>query len=282
MNTLEQVAFGWQCLVGSLRACRSGAVWGPWALLFALQAIGVLVSCWGAHPLLSWFVAPLARAVEGDEVLRYPELFRRLPNLARDVGLLSGALALPVLAGVSARLFERRFRGSRAAPGSAWAEGLSRAGALLVAALPVTLAAIGLQAALQALPQVRLSSAARALAPPAADAALLFVRMACAYAAALVVLGGRSGPRALLEIPSTWAAGFLPAAVALLLLAPAGVLASALLTASVAMVDLGWPEAVAVAVLVRAAVGALLGMLASGAITLAWMGALAEEPGGES
>lgn len=282
MNTLEQVAFGWQCLLGSLRACRSVAVWGPWALLFALQAAGVLVSCWGAHPLLSWFVAPLARAVEGDEALRYPELFRRLPNLARDVGLLSGALALPVLAGVSARLFERRFRGSRAAPGSAWAEGLSRAGALLVAALPVTLAAIGLQTALQALPQVRLSSVARAFAPPVADAALLFVRVTCAYAAALVVLGGRSGPRALLEIPSTWAAGFVPAAVALLLLVPVGVLASALVTASVAMVDRGWPEAVAAAVLVRAAAGALLDMLASGAITLAWMGSVADEPGGES
>lgn len=272
MNALEQVAFGWQCLLGALRACRASAIWTPWAGLFALQAAGVLTSWWGAHPALSWFIGPLLRAVEGDGALRYPELFRRLPDLARDAGLVTGALVLPVLAGVSTRLFERRYRGEALAPRTAWAEGLSRAGALLIAALPVTLVAIGLQAMLQALPHVRLSGVARALAHPAADAALLFVRIACAYAAALVVLDGRSGLRALAGIPATWAAGFVPAAVAVLALVPAGLLASAAVTASLAFVDRGVPEAVAVAVLARAAAGALLAMLATGAVTLAWMG----------
>lgn len=276
MSALEQVAFGWQCLLASLRACRSAAVWGPWAVLFGLHAAAIVAAWWAAHPAFSWFAAPILRALEGDAALRYPELFRRLPVLARDAGLVLGALALPVLAGVSTRLFERRFRHAPADPATAWAEGPARAGALLVAALPVSVAAAGLLAALQSLESVRLSGAARALAPGAADAVLLLVRVACAYAAALVVLGGCSGPRALAALPGTWARGFLPAAVAMLLLAPAGVLASALVTAAEGMVERGDPEWVAAAVLGRAAVGAALAMLASGAVTLAWVGSVGE------
>lgn len=279
MSALEQVAFGWQCLLGALRACRSRAVWGPWAALFALQALGIVACWWGAHPLFSWFEAPLLKALEGDAALRYPELFRRLPGLARDAGLVTGALALPVLAGISARLFERGFRGLPPAPRGAWAEGVRRSPALLVAALPVTLAAFGLQAMLHTLHLVRLSGIARSLAPPAADAALLFVRIACAYAAALVVLGGRSGPRALAAIPSTWGRGFVPAAVATLVLAPAAGVASAVVSAALAAVERGAPEWVVAAVLLRAATGALLGMLASGAFTLAWLGSVGESEG---
>jgi len=280
VNALEQVAFGWQCLLGSLRACRSRDVWGPWTVLFALQAAGILLSAWGAHPALSWFAAPLLRALEGDDALRYPGLFRRLPDLARDAGLASGALALPVLAGVSARLFERRYRGAPGRPGTAWREGLARSGALLVVALPVSLVAIGLQAALQSLHLVRLSGLLREAAPALGDAGLLFVRIAFAYGAALVVLGARTGPRALLEVPSTWERGFVPAAVAVLPLVPAGLLASALVPAALAFVELGAPEAVLAAVLARAAAGALLGMIASGAVTLAWLGAVETEEDG--
>ena len=283
MNAVEQVAFGWQCLLGSLRACRSPAIWGPWSALFGLQALGVVACWWGAHPALSWAVAPLLRAIEGDAALRYPELFRRLPDLARDAGLVTGALAMPVLAGVSARLFEQRFRSGASGAGAtraAWAEGLSRWGALLLVALPVTLAGAGLQGALRSLDAVRLSSIARSLAHPAADALLLAVRVACAYAAALVVLGGLGGVRALARIPSTWHSGLVPAAVALGLLAPAGILASFVVSASPAFIERGAPEWVVAAVLLRAAVGALLGMLASGAATLAWLG-IVEESGGE-
>jgi hypothetical protein len=247
-----------------------------------LQALGVVAFWWGAHPALSWAIAPLLRAVEGDEALRYPELFRRLPDLARDAGLVTGALAMPVLAGVSARLFEQRFSADFAAASAtraAWAEGLSRWGALLLVALPVTLAGVGLQGALRALDAVRLSSLARTLAFPAADAVLLAVRIACAYAAALVVLGGLGGVRALTRIPSTWPAGLVPAAVALGLLAPAGILASAVVTASPALIERGAPEWVVAAVLLRAAVGAALGMLASGAATLAWLGAVSDSEG---
>jgi len=287
VNPLEQVAFGWQCLLGSLRACRSPTIWGPWAVLFSLQALGVLACWWGAHPALSWAIAPLLRAIEGDAALRYPELFRRLPDLARDAGLVTGALAMPVLAGVSTRLFERSFRAGHAArpvPGApttraAWAEGFSRWGALLIVALPVTLVAVGLQGALRSLDAVRLSSIARSLAPPAADAVLMAVRVACAYAAALVVLGGLGGVRALTRIKSTWSEGLVPAAVALGLLAPAGMLASAVVTASPAFIDRGAPEWVVAAVLLRAAVGATLGMLACGAATLAWLGSVAESEG---
>ncbi len=272
MNALEQVAFGWQCLLGAVRACRRPRIWGPWLLLFALQAVGILACWWSAHPLVSWFAAPLLRALEGDASLRYPELFRRLPGLARDAGLLTGVLVLPVMAGVSARLFERQFRGLPDGSAAAWSEGMSRAGALLIAALPVSAATLGLQAMLHALPLVRLSGLARSFAPPASDAALLFVRIACAFAPALVVLGHRSGPRALAGLPATWGNGFLPAAVAMLLLVPAAGLASASVAAASTAIERGMPELVAAAVLLRAATGAILGMLASGAITLAWLG----------
>jgi hypothetical protein len=274
VNGPEQVVFGWQCLLGALRVCRSPSIWGPWVALFGVQAIVVLAFWWGAHPLLSWCVAPVMRAIEGDASLRYPELFRHLPSLSRDAGLVSGALVLPVLAGVSTRLFERRFREVPPSPGAAWGEGVARAGSLLIAALPVTLAAIGLHLAVGALPNVRLSNLSRALAPAAADGLVLLVRIACAFSAALVVLGGRSGPRALAGIPSTWKAGLVPAAAAILLLVPVGLSASALVKASLAMVQRGEPEWVVGAVLARAAAGALLGMLASGAVTLAWLGAV--------
>lgn len=276
MNAFERVAFGWQCLFESLRACRSGAVWGAWAVLFGLHALAVAACAWAAHPLLSWFMAPLLRALEGDAALRYPGLYHRLPALARDAGLVLGALALPVVAGAWTRLFERRFRGAPAAAGPAWSEALARSGSLLVAALPVTLAALGLHAALQALPGVRLSSLARALAPPAADAALLAVRIACAFAPALVVLARRPGAVALLRLPRTWGAGLVPVAVAMLLLVPVGLAGSTFVSAASTTLARRAPEWLAVASLARAGIGELLAMLATGAATLAWLGGAGE------
>jgi hypothetical protein len=276
MTPLEQAAFGWQCLLGALPAARRPAVWAPWAALFAAQAL-VLVACaWGAHPALSWFMAPLLRWVEGDAALRYPELFRRLPVLARDAGLVLGALAAPVVAGVSARLFEREFRGRPGPARAAWAEGASRAGALLVGALPVTLAALGLHAMLGNLGGVRLSGVARLAAPAATGAALLFVRVIFAYVPALVMLERRSGPAALAAVRSTLAPGLLAAAVPLVLLAPLAAAGTALSSASLALVDRGVPEAVMAFVLARALAESLAGLLASGAVTLAWLGAVAE------
>jgi hypothetical protein len=276
MSTLEQVAFGWQCLLATLRACRSRAVWGPWALLFSLQAAGLAALAGCAHPAFSWFMAPLLRAVEGDAALRYPEIFRRLPALARDTGLVLAAFVTPVVAGISARLFERRFRRSSGPAAGAWAEGAARAGALLLAGLPVTLAAVGLVAMLHNLPLVRLSSAARALAPAGAGIALAFVRTAFAYVPALVVLGRRPARDALAAVSATWVPGFVPAGTVLLLLAPLTLAAGALASASVSLVDRGAPEWIAAVVLVRAAVDAFILMAASGAVTLAWLGCVEE------
>ena len=132
MTPLEQAAFGWQCLLGALSAARRPVLWAPWAALLGVQLI-VLVACaWSAHPALSWIMAPLLRWLEDDAALRYPELFRRLPGLARDAGLVLGALVTPVVAGVSVRMFERHYRGRPAAAGTAGAEGVSRAGALWI------------------------------------------------------------------------------------------------------------------------------------------------------
>jgi hypothetical protein len=281
MSVLEQVAFGWQCLLAALRACGSRAVWGPWAALFVLQALGLLVLAWCAHPALSWAMAPLLRAIEGDAVLRYPELYRRLPALARDTGLVLAAFVTPVAAGISAALFERHFRREPGPALVAWADGGSRAGALLLAGLPVTLAMLGLYGMLHALPHVRLSSAARAAAPLAAGAALAFVRTVFAYAPALVVLGRRSAPAALATVPATWAPGFVPAGTALLLLAPLTVAATIAAAASASLVERGAPEWGAAVVLARAAVDTFVSMVASGAVTLAWLGVI-DRPVGRS
>jgi hypothetical protein len=274
VNTLEQAAFGWQCLLGALTAARRPAVWGPWAALFALHVLVVAACALSAHPALSWLMAPLLRWVGGEDVLRYPELFRRLPSLSRDAGLVIGALAAPVAAGVSTRLFERHYRELPLAAAGAWAEGGKRAVALLVAGLPLAVAALGLHTMLPALEGVRLSGLARAVAPFVAGAALLFLRASLAYVPALVVLGRRSGPRALADVSSTWVRGFVPAAVALLLLSPLAALGTVLVSLSGGFVNHGAPEAVAALVLARAATDALGGMLASGAVTLAWIGAV--------
>ncbi len=270
MTPSEQVAFGWQCLLEAFRALRTPALWGAWAALFGLHALAVGAFAWGAHPALSWFMAPLLHGLEGDAALRYPQLFHRLPSLARDAGLLLGAVALPVVAGVWTRLYERRFRLARAHAGHAWAEALGRSGSLILAMLPVALFALGLQAALHNLDLVRVSRLTRALAPAAADAALLFVRITCAYAAALVVLGRRSGPAALRDLPATWRHGFVPAAVAMLLLVPVALAGSALVGASGSLAA-RVPEWTAAAILVRSGLGALLAMLVAGAVTLAWI-----------
>ena len=276
MSALERLAFGWQCLLGALRACGRRALWGPWAALFALQGFAVIAFVDASHPALSAFMAPLLRRLAGDSALRYPELFRRLPVLVHQADLVFRALAMPVAAGIATRLFERHFRDAPLRPAAAWGEGAARTLSLVVAALPVTLVAFGLNAMLSHLSLVRLSSFSRSLAPHAAGGALLFVRAAAAYATALVVLDRRSGPRAIAALPGTWAEGFVPAAVPLLLLAPATALAWALTNAAIVAVDRAAPEWVVLAVIGRSAVETFAMMLVTGAATMAWMGLFAD------
>lgn len=279
MSPIEQAALGWQCLLGAISAARRPAVWAPWAVLLALHALFLLACAWASHPALSWLMAPLLRALQDDRALRYPELFRRLPVLSREGGLALSALATPVIAGVSVRLFELVFRGERPEARAAWSEGFARAGALFVVAAPLVIAACGLHTMLISLADVRLSGLTRLAAPYVAGGALLFVRAALAYAPALVVLGRRSGPGALAAVPGTWRGGFVAAAVPFVLLSPLLAAGTVLVGFAPRLVQLGVPEAVLLAVLARAGAEALAGMLASGAVTLVWLGGVGEEEG---
>lgn len=274
MNGLEQIAFGWQCLLGALAAGRRREVWAPWLVLFALQASALVLVAFAAHPAVSWFAAPLLVRAEGEDVLRYPELFRRLPAVVRDVGLLAGLVVTPLVAGAGTRLFERAFRGAAPAPAAAFREAAGRAAALLLAGLPVALLALAVRATLDQLGLVRLSGLSRAAAPYAASVAMLFARAALAYTPALVVCGRRSGPAALAAVFSTWSRGFVPVLVVLLALAPFGAAAVAGSAAAVRVVDRGLPEWVTLAMLARVAVETLVAMLACGAATLAYLGAV--------
>jgi len=276
MNALEQLAMGGQCLAEGWREAwrkEPGLAWLP-VLVARVGVVALLV--WCAHPWVSWLLAPLLRAAEGDAVLRYPELFRRLPPLAARADAVVAVFLVPLSAGVATAMFAAIFRGQRLSPGRAWSEVLPRWPALVIANLPARLVAIGLHLALAALPGIRVSGLTRALAPWAAGLAELFVQAACFYVTSLVVLERRSAWSAIAAIPGTIGRGLVPAlvvTVALWLpLAPLQWLEGA----REVIVARGLPELVAVVALVRAVVTTALGVATAGAATLAYLGALAE------
>jgi hypothetical protein len=203
MNLLEQLALGWHCPLRALRECFRAALWRPWWPLLAGYVVLLLAIAFAAHPLLSAFMAPAIRMAAGDDALRYPELFRRLPGLWRWAQLAFDALVTPFAAGYSALLWSERFHGVPLHPAHARAEMLHRAPKLLLAMLPVTLATVLGNAALDSLASVRMSGLSRALAPQAIGALLFFVRAACFYAVPMVMLDCRGSRRALLVLPGT-------------------------------------------------------------------------------
>ncbi len=275
MNALEQLALGSQCLARGWREAGRRELWLAWLPVLAAR-IGVLaLLVWCAHPLVSWLLAPMLRAAEGDGVLRYPELFRRLPPLAGRADLFVAAVLAPLSAGVATLTLAPVFRGQACSPGAAWREALPRWPALVIANLPATAAMIGLQFALTALPGARVSGMTRMLAPYAAWVVEMLAQTAFFYASALVVLEHRSAWSAVAAIPGTLGRGFLPAlfvtATLWLFLAPLQWLGGQ----RELIVARGLPELVALVVLLRAGLATGLGLIASGAATLAYLGALA-------
>lgn len=273
MNLLEQLVLGWHCPLRALRECFRSALWRPWWPLLAGYVVMLLAIAFAAHPLLSAFMAPAIRMAAGDDALRYPELFRRLPGLWRWAQLAFDALVTPFAAGYSALLWSERFRGVALHPSQARAAMLRHAPVLLLATLPVTLATVLGNVALDSLVNVRLSGLSRALAPQAIGAIIFLVRAACFYAVPMVMLDRRGSRRALLVLPGTLGKGFVPALVACLLLALVQLPFAVLLAQPGALAE-RIPEAVLGVALVSAFVSVALAGLASGAGTLLYLSSL--------
>ena len=107
MSALEQLALAGQALWLTLREIRAGRLWVPWLALGALLLAALMALVGFAHPLLSWAVAPLVRAIGGEPALHYPDFYRTLPFLYSRVDLVLGTLAGAVATGWSTRALAR-------------------------------------------------------------------------------------------------------------------------------------------------------------------------------
>ncbi len=275
MNFFEQLALGGLCTTRALREAWRPVAWLPWLLPFTLQLLVLAALVNAAHPLLSPLLAHSLRAVGGDEMLRYPQLFHRLGELAARAAVPIAALVAPIAAGAAARIWASLYSGLRPDPAAALREALRRAPALVVAALPTTLVLLCVQWGIAQAAHVRLSGLARLALPQAGAFLVTLAQAACFYSAPLVMLGGRGPWRALTGLPMTWRTGFVPAAIALVLLAIPMLPVMWLEPLAAAGRWRALPEMALVAALLRAGVQAFAGVLASGAATLAWLSAVA-------
>ncbi len=273
MNFFEQLALGAQCPWRTLCEAWRAELWRPWARYLLACVVVLLAIGFAPHPAVSWFMAPLVRWASGDDALRYPELYSRLPGLWKWAQLVLDAAVAPFAAGVAALLWSERFRGAPLHAREARSLMLRHWLALLAASAPVTLVAVLGHVGLGALGQVRLSGLSRALAPQALAALVFLVKAACFYAVPMVMLDPRGSRRALLALPRTWAHGLLPALVASALLAAASLPLQFLLSQPATLLAV-LPEGVLLVAVVNAAVRVGVLGLAAGAGTLLYLSAL--------
>ncbi len=278
MNALEQLILGWECLGSALRALTRPAAWAVW-LPYALLRFGLLAGfAIGAHPLVSWAMAPLIRALAGEGALHYPELFRALPALDASTGAVLLATAGLWCSGAAA--FQVHARASRAPLPAAACLGHAarRYPALLLATLPaLALAwvlgdgvAMWLDARGSGPMTVRLISLAAAVVALCVAAWFAWLTP--------VVAAGRHGPRdAWHELGRLAARGY-PAALLITLVTTLPSLPLWFVMRTVTRwIDRGKPEMVAVMLAGAIALTLLTRMIATLAITLAWR-AIEEDP----
>ncbi|MBI5170913.1 MAG: hypothetical protein HZA61_15595 [Candidatus Eisenbacteria bacterium] len=273
MNVFEQLALGAQCPWRTLREAGRAELWRPWARYLLACVLVLFAIGFAPHPALSWFMAPLVRWASGDDALRYPELYARLPGLWKWAQLVLDAAVAPFAAGVAALLWSERFRGAPLHAREARALMWRHRFALLAASAPVTLVTVLGHVGLGALEQVRLSGLSRSLAPQALAALVFFVKAACFYAVPMVMLDPRGSRRALFALPRTWAHGLLPALVASAALSLLALPLQVLLSRPAALVAV-LPEGVLLVAVANAAVRVGVLGLAAGAGTLLYLSAL--------
>ena len=259
----------------AVREARRPAAWVPWLLVPGAGLLALTALTWSAHPLLSWFMAPLLRASAGEEALRYPGLYRRLPQLAADIRFMLDAVVVPVAWGGSALAFAALYRGGEPRVGGVMREALRSAPVFVLAALPVWLAEAGLRAGLAALPGVRLASLTRALAPQAADVVLVLVRAFFFYVVVHAALERRGPVAAVASVARTFRDGFLPALLTLVVVGVPLAGVDAVAAGPFAAFAQRVPESALLLAVLHDVLGAFVGLLATGTATLVWIGALA-------
>jgi hypothetical protein len=276
VNVLEQLAIGWQSLWRTVREMGRPALWAPWLVLAAAQ-LAVVALLWGfAHPLVSWFMAPLVRRFAGEGALHYPDVFRAMPLLASHVDVLFGALLGAILTGAATVLFAQRFRGHPLRPGEALGLAVRRSWTLVLAQLPFNVLIFALSYGLEWLVESRSSSGVtRRIVYLAVLGGSVALQALFFYVAALVMLEGRGVVQAWAALPRTWSRGFAAAlmlgALMILPLFPT----SQLLQRSDGIVERGTPELVGVLLLLQLLLGLGVWFVLSGTATLVYLSVLA-------
>lgn len=268
MNPLEQLAVGWLATGRSVREWRTWAPWAP-ALAGALaHSALVLAIVFAAHPLLSWAMAPWLRAVSGDDALRYPELFRRLPGIVTRADRWWMPLYSPLLAGWATALFAVTFHGRERLPATSRRETLGRASTLVLASLPFHLLIAAIAVGESSMLAGRVSTVTRALAPQVAQLLATVVRAVLLLVAPVVVLERRGLRGTLIALPGAAQHAFLGALMIAVLASLLPMPFDAWAARSAALVASGLPEKVAVVVLLRGAAQAVSLVFAAGAAAL--------------
>lgn len=276
MSPLEQLAIGWIALARTARESRTWAVWVPVIAAFAAQVTLVSALVFAAHPLLSWGMAPVVRALSSDDALRYPELYRWLPTLVSRVSLWFLPVLGPLLAGWVTVLFAQAFRGERPQPLPAFGQTWSRAGTLVLASLPFHLVLLAVALGESHLTDGRISQVTRLIAPRVAFGVCVFVQAVLLLVAPLVLLERRSLRETITGLPGAARVAFLGALMIAAITSALRLPFDAWAGKSVSMVASGLPEKVAVVVLLRAFAHALAMVLAAGAAALLHRSVLAE------
>jgi hypothetical protein len=275
VSLFEQVALALQALRHTLAALRSPRLWVPWLVLGACQLAVVLAIWHFAHPVLSWFMAPLLRALAGADALHYPNALEMMPRLYDRADVVLGALLGSVMIGASAPLFAEHFRGGVPRVGPALRAALRRAPALVLCQLPFNLLVTGLVFGVGGLLEARGGGGVVSRAAEFAVASLaLVVQAAFFYVTARLVLDPRGVGGALAGVPSDWRRGFAPAltvgALTVLLLLPLHWVAGR----EDLVVSRGRPELVGWLTVVELLAGLLNWFLLTGSATLIYLSVL--------
>jgi hypothetical protein len=142
MNVLEQMVLAFHSLMYTLRQLFRPSLWVPWLPVLAIQLGVVAALWWFAHPWISWFAAPLIHAAAGENALRYPNMFRVMPELYGRADVVVTAVAGALAVGSSCALFAAHANGQPLRAVESLAQGLRRLGALILANLPALVLAL--------------------------------------------------------------------------------------------------------------------------------------------
>jgi len=142
MNVLEQVVLAFHSLAYTLRQGFRPSLWVPWVPVLVIQLSVIAALWWFAHPSISWFAAPLIQAAAGENALRYPNVFRLMPELYGRADVVVTAIAGAFAVGASCALFAARATGRPLRAGQSLRLGLGRLGPLILANLPALVLAL--------------------------------------------------------------------------------------------------------------------------------------------